>query len=161
MSIRASRFVTTRFGTFRVTVHQHFWGKSYVALTYGDVSMPAEILVRPQSACILGTTFHGTSCDCGRQLDEAMEAIVRNGRGIILYSLDEEGKGNGLIKKLRAHPTERLKDKRNYAGAVRALREVAKKEGMFKSFQLLTDNKAKRAAFARLWKEGFLVHFSS
>ncbi|HEY4306510.1 MAG TPA: bifunctional 3,4-dihydroxy-2-butanone-4-phosphate synthase/GTP cyclohydrolase II [Gemmatimonadaceae bacterium] len=79
-----------------VDAHEH------VALVYGDVSDGEDVLVRMHSKCLTGDVFHSMRCDCGWQLDKAMEMINAEGRGVIVY-LDQEGRGIGLLNKLKAY----------------------------------------------------------
>ncbi len=79
-----------------VDVHEH------VALVYGDVAGAEGVLVRIHSKCLTGDVFHSLRCDCGWQLDKAMEMIAKEGRGVIVY-LDQEGRGIGLLNKLKAY----------------------------------------------------------
>ncbi|HKG92718.1 MAG TPA: GTP cyclohydrolase II, partial [Gemmatimonadaceae bacterium] len=79
-----------------VDSHEH------VALVFGEIGDGEDILVRMHSKCLTGDTFHSLRCDCGYQLDTAMKMIVAEGRGVIVY-LDQEGRGIGLLNKLRAY----------------------------------------------------------
>ena len=79
-----------------VDVHEH------VALVYGDIGDGEDILVRIHSKCLTGVVFHSMRCDCGWQLDTAMKMIAEEGRGVIVY-LDQEGRGIGLLNKLKAY----------------------------------------------------------
>jgi len=74
----------------------------HVAITYGDIAAADSVLVRIHSKCLTGDVFHSRRCDCGWQLHKAMEAIVADGAGVIVY-LDQEGRGIGLINKLKAY----------------------------------------------------------
>ena len=74
----------------------------HVALVYGDVGDGENILVRMHSKCLTGDVFHSLRCDCGWQLDTAMQMIAREGRGVVVY-LDQEGRGIGLLNKLKAY----------------------------------------------------------
>jgi 3,4-dihydroxy 2-butanone 4-phosphate synthase/GTP cyclohydrolase II len=74
----------------------------HVALVYGDVAQQEDVLVRMHSKCLTGDVFGSERCDCGWQLRSAMRAIVREGRGAIIY-LDQEGRGIGLLNKLKAY----------------------------------------------------------
>ena len=76
--------------------------REHVALVYGDVDDGEGVLVRMHSKCLTGDVFHSMRCDCGWQLHKAMEAIVAEGRGVIVY-LDQEGRGIGLLNKLKAY----------------------------------------------------------
>src|SRR5262245_51969665 len=79
-----------------VDTHEH------VALVYGDIGDGENTLVRIHSKCLTGDVFHSLRCDCGWQLETAMEMIAREGRGVIVY-LDQEGRGIGLLNKLKAY----------------------------------------------------------
>ena len=79
-----------------VDVHEH------VALVYGEVGDGEDVLVRIHSKCLTGDVFHSMRCDCGWQLDTAMKMIAAEGRGVIVY-LDQEGRGIGLLNKLKAY----------------------------------------------------------
>jgi 3,4-dihydroxy 2-butanone 4-phosphate synthase/GTP cyclohydrolase II len=87
-----------RIFAYRNDVDDH----EHVALTYGDLAAGDSVLVRMHSRCLTGDVFHSRRCDCGWQLHKAMEAIVAEGRGVIVY-LDQEGRGIGLLNKLKAY----------------------------------------------------------
>jgi 3,4-dihydroxy 2-butanone 4-phosphate synthase/GTP cyclohydrolase II len=74
----------------------------HVALIKGDVSGQQDVLVRMHSECLTGDVFHSVRCDCGEQLDTAMRIITDAGKGVIVY-LRQEGRGIGLIHKLKAY----------------------------------------------------------
>lgn len=74
----------------------------HVALVKGEIKPEDEILVRVHSKCLTGDIFGSTRCDCGEQLHRAMEMVEREGRGVILY-MNQEGRGIGLINKLKAY----------------------------------------------------------
>lgn len=76
--------------------------REHVAITYGDLAGADSVLVRMHSKCLTGDVFHSRRCDCGWQLHKAMEAIAAEGRGAIVY-LDQEGRGIGLLNKLKAY----------------------------------------------------------
>ncbi|MGI8510503.1 MAG: bifunctional 3,4-dihydroxy-2-butanone-4-phosphate synthase/GTP cyclohydrolase II [Gemmatimonadaceae bacterium] len=83
---------------YRNDVDQH----EHVALVHGDVQGQDGVLVRMHSKCLTGDVFHSQRCDCGWQLETAMEMIQHEGRGAIVY-LDQEGRGIGLLNKLKAY----------------------------------------------------------
>ncbi len=74
----------------------------HVALVFGDVAGGEGVLARMHSKCLTGDVFHSMRCDCGWQLHAAMEMIAKAGRGVIVY-LDQEGRGIGLLNKLKAY----------------------------------------------------------
>ncbi|MCW2943003.1 MAG: 3,4-dihydroxy-2-butanone 4-phosphate synthase [Actinomycetia bacterium] len=78
-------------------------GGEHLALVYGDLGDGTDVLVRAHSECLTGDVLHSERCDCGTQLDSAMEAISEKGRGIVLYLRGHEGRGIGLLAKLQAY----------------------------------------------------------
>ena len=78
-------------------------GATHVALVAGDVAGRPDVLVRVHSECLTGDVFHSLRCDCGAQLEQAMRLIQAEGRGVVLYILGHEGRGIGLLNKLRAY----------------------------------------------------------
>ena len=91
-------------GHFRIHVYEDMIrGDHHVALVKGDVGAGEPLLVRAHSQCLTGDTFGSARCDCGEQLRLSMEMIEKEGRGVVLYILNHEGRGIGLANKIRAY----------------------------------------------------------
>jgi len=128
-------------------------GSEHVALVYGDVSGAASdsgpVLTRVHSECLTGDVFGSQRCDCGPQLEEAMERIVAEGRGVVVYLRGHEGRGIGLVAKLQAYQLQdggrdtvdaNLElglpaDARHYGAATQVLRDLG-----VTSVRLMTNN---------------------
>jgi 3,4-dihydroxy 2-butanone 4-phosphate synthase/GTP cyclohydrolase II len=93
----------TEFGEFRcVAYREKITGKYHLALLMGEVEGAADVLVRVHSECLTGDTFHSLRCDCGEQLDFALARIAEERCGVLLY-MSQEGRGIGLLNKLKAY----------------------------------------------------------
>src|ERR1700754_1791266 len=93
----------TGFGEFTAVGYRSLVdGKHHVALVKGEVAGEKDVLVRVHSECLTGDVFHSLRCDCGEQLESALSMIEREGQGVLLY-LAQEGRGIGLLNKLKAY----------------------------------------------------------
>ena len=145
------------FGQFRLIAYEFADGSEHVALIFGEPAKEQAPLVRVQSSCLTGTAFAARLCDCKQQLDLALDSIVKEGAGIVLY-MDQEGRGYGLVEKVRqlslissglattataAPPEDEGADRRGYTHAFAILDSLIDT----KSLLLLTNNPKKIDAF--------------
>jgi 3,4-dihydroxy 2-butanone 4-phosphate synthase/GTP cyclohydrolase II len=94
----------TEHGHFQIAVFEDIiHHENHIALVKGEIDKNVPILVRAHSQCLTGDTFGSSRCDCGEQLHRAMDMIEKEGRGVILYILNHEGRGIGLTNKIRAY----------------------------------------------------------
>jgi 3,4-dihydroxy 2-butanone 4-phosphate synthase/GTP cyclohydrolase II len=93
----------TDYGEFRAIAYRELLtGKQHLALVKGEIEDAQDVLVRVHSECLTGDVFHSLRCDCGEQLEQALARIEAEGRGVLLY-MAQEGRGIGLLNKLKAY----------------------------------------------------------
>lgn len=99
----AESAIPTKYGAFKIIIYRNdIDTKEQIALIYGDISKKETVLVRVHSQCITGEVFHSLRCDCGDQLEKAMQMISMQGSGVLLY-INQEGRGIGLSNKIKAY----------------------------------------------------------
>ncbi len=143
----------TAFG-YRSTVD----GVEHIALVHGELGDGEDVLVRMHSECLTGDIFHSLRCDCGPQLETALERIRDEGRGVVVYLRGHEGRGIGLLSKLRAYELQEQghdtldanlelglpADARDYGAGAQILQDLG-----VRSVRLMTNNPDKTDALVR------------
>ncbi|GGT71122.1 MULTISPECIES: bifunctional 3,4-dihydroxy-2-butanone-4-phosphate synthase/GTP cyclohydrolase II [Streptomyces] len=149
----------TSFGAFTAYGYRSTTdGVEHVALVHGDIGDGADVLARIHSECLTGDIFQSQRCDCGPQLHASMRRITEEGRGVVIYLRGHEGRGIGLLSKLRAYELQERgidtldanlelglpADARDYAAGAQILKDLG-----VHSLRLMTNNPDKTAAVLR------------
>jgi len=100
----ATANLPTRYGFFKIHAYRHvLTGEEQVALTMGEWKEDEPVLVRVHSECLTGDVFKSLRCDCRGQLETAMEIIAQEGKGVLVYIMGHEGRGIGIVNKIKAY----------------------------------------------------------
>ena len=147
--------VPLRYGEYTAVGYSSSYDdREHVAFVFGDIGDGEDVLVRVHSECLTGDVFGSLRCDCGPQLDAALAAVAREGRGVVLYIRGHEGRGIGLLHKLQAYQLQDAgadtldanialglpADARDYGTGAQILVDLG-----VRTMRLLSNNPAKRA----------------
>ena len=144
----------TRWGEFQAIGFESFDGRHHLALVCGEIGDGEAVLTRMHSECLTGDVFHSLRCDCGTQVEDALVQIAQEGRGVLVYIRGHEGRGIGLLHKLKAYRLQEAghdtvdanlqlgfpPDPRDYGVGAQILVDLG-----VHSMKLLTNNPTKRA----------------
>jgi len=154
----ADAHLPTQWGDFEIKAFvDKINQETHIALTQGDLASTEPILVRVHSQCLTGDTFASLRCDCGRQLQSAMKMISHEKHGVLLYLMNQEGRGIGLLSKIKAYRLQDggldtieanvelgfQPDQRDYGIGAQILRALG-----LKKLRIITNNPAKYIALA-------------
>ncbi|MBZ3912130.1 bifunctional 3,4-dihydroxy-2-butanone-4-phosphate synthase/GTP cyclohydrolase II [Streptomyces acidiscabies] len=148
----------TPHGTFTAYGYRAADGIEHIALVHGEIGDGQDVLVRLHSECLTGDVFGSRRCDCGPQLDASLKRVQEEGRGVVVYLRGHEGRGIGLLPKLRAYELQEQghdtldanlelglpADARDYGAGARILTDLG-----VRTVRLMTNNPEKTAALAR------------
>ena len=152
VSRAGSARIPTEYGEFQLVYYDNTLDdKAHLAFYMGELSAGEDIIVRLHSECLTGDIFGSRRCDCGEQLDRSLQHIAEAGQGLLVY-LRQEGRGIGLLEKIRAYNLQdaghdtvdanlllgHQADERDYTVAVHILEDLG-----IKSVQLITNNPVK------------------
>jgi 3,4-dihydroxy 2-butanone 4-phosphate synthase/GTP cyclohydrolase II len=160
----AATALPTSYGNLRAYGYRAPDGVEHIAVVAGEIGTGEDVLVRVHSECLTGDVLGSLRCDCGPQLHAALERIAAAGRGVVVYLRGHEGRGIGLLSKLRAYQLQELgrdtldanlelglpADARDYSAAAQILTDLG-----VRSLRLLTNNPDKSVA---LTAHGLRVH---
>ncbi len=143
----------TRFGTFELTPFRQISnGMEHIAITKGQFTSDEPVIVRVHSSCVTGDIFGSKRCDCGQQLEKALQIIEKEGKGALIY-MNQEGRGIGFFNKMKAYKLQEQgfdtveanielgfeDDERDYGVGAQIIRELG-----IRKMKLLTNNPIKR-----------------